>query len=301
MHALTRRRNPLQSRSERVLRDLVVAALTVFFTVFFFLPIMMALAGSFHQWNPLKGQYLFNGLDNWRMALTSPLFWRSMGNTVWFSAVAVAARVLLGLLLASALYSRLVRMKSLFRTLYYLPTITPMVAVAFVWKFMYQPQFGLLNQLLGVKINWLFDARYAMSAILLLTVWKDFGYAVVILLGGMYSLPQDCFEAAEIDGAGAWQRFRRVTLPLLRPTILFIVITSLISYFQTYIPVMVLTEGGPGTQTYLASYIVYDQAFVKYNFGYASAISFVLFLIIAALTLVSFRLSGTKGEGGLGA
>lgn len=301
MHALTRRRNPLQSRSERVLRNLVVAALTVFFTVFFFLPIIMALAGSFHQWNPLKGQYLFNGLENWRMALTSSLFWRSMGNTVWFSAVAVAARVLLGLLLASALYSRLVRAKSLFRTLYYLPTITPMVAVAFVWKFMYQPQFGLLNQLLGVKINWLFDARYAMSAILLLTVWKDFGYAVVILLGGMYSLPQDCFEAAEIDGAGAWQRFRRVTLPLLRPTILFIVITSLISYFQTYIPVMVLTEGGPGTQTYLASYIVYDQAFVKYNFGYASAISFVLFLIIAALTLVSFRLSGAKGEGGLGA
>lgn len=301
MRALTRKHSPLQSRSERVLRNLVVAALAVFFTVFFFAPILMALAGSFHQWNPLKGQYIFNGLENWRMALTSSLFWRSMGNTVWFAAVAVAARVLLGLVLASALYSRLVRAKSLFRTLYYLPTITPMVAVAFVWKFMYQPQFGLLNQLLGVKINWLFDARYAMSAILFLTVWKDFGYAVVILLGGMYSLPQDCFEAAQIDGAGAWQRFRRVTLPLLRPTILFIVITSLISYFQTYIPVMVLTEGGPGTQTYLASYIVYDQAFVKYNFGYASAISFVLFLIIAALTLASFRLSGTKGEGGLGA
>jgi multiple sugar transport system permease protein len=133
-----------------------------------------------------------------------------------------------------------------------------------------------------------------MIAILLLTIWKDFGYAVVILLGGMYSLPLDCYEAAEIDGASALQRFRYMTLPLLKPTILFIVITSLISYFQTYIPVMVLTQGGPGTQTYLASYIIYDQAFVKYNFGYASAISFVLFLIIAALTAVSFKVSGSR-------
>ena len=194
--------------------------------------------------------------------------------------------------LALALYTRLIRHRSLYRTLYYLPTITPMVAVAFVWKFMYDPQFGLLNQVLGTKINWLFDARYAMSAILLLTVWKDFGYAVVILLGGLYSLPADCYEAAEMDGASATQRFAFLTLPLLKPTMVFIVITSLISYFQTYIPVMVLTQGGPGTKTYLASYIIYDQAFVKYNFGYASAISFILFVIIAALTALSFRFSG---------
>ena len=292
MNALTRRTHPLRSRSEVVLRNIVVAALIAFFIAFFFAPILMAFLGSFHLWNPLKGQYRWNGLANWQMAFASGLFWRSMGNTLWFSAVAVAARVVIGLLLASALHSKLVKWKPLFRTLYYLPTITPMVAVALVWKFMYQPQFGLINQLLGTKINWLFDARYAMSAILLLTIWKDFGYAVVILLGGMYSLPQDCFEAAQIDGATAWQRFRFVTLPLLRPTVLFIVITSLISYFQTYIPVMVLTGGGPGTKTYLASYIIFDQAFVKYNFGYSSAISFVLFLIIALLTALSFRVSG---------
>lgn len=291
MNALIRK-HPLRSRSEAVLRNLVVVALIAFFVTFFFAPILMAFVGSFHLWNPLKGQYQWNGLTNWQMVLTNSLFWRAMGNTVWFSVVAVAARVLIGLLLASALHAKLVKWKSLFRTLYYLPTITPMVAVAFVWKFMYQPQFGLLNQILNTKINWLFDARYAMSAILFLTIWKDFGYAVVILLGGLYSLPTDCLEAAEIDGASAWQRFRAVTLPLLRPTILFIVITSLISYFQTYIPVMVLTQGGPGTQTYLASYIIYDQAFVKYNFGYSSAISFVLFLIIAMLTVVSFRVSG---------
>ncbi len=294
MGTAARRANPLRSRSEAVLRNLVVAALVAFFAVFFLIPIVMAFVGSFHLWNPLKGQFRFTGLKNWQMVLESSLFWRSMGNTVLFAAVAVAARVVLGLLIASGLYSKLVRHKALFRTLYYLPTITPMVAVAFVWKFMYDPQFGLLNQLLGTEINWLFDARYAMAAILILTIWKDFGYAVVILLGGMHSLPADCYEAAEIDGANAWQRFWTMTLPLLKPTVVFIVITSLISYFQTYIPVMVLTQGGPGTKTYLASYIIYDQAFVKYNFGYASAISFVLFLIIAALTALSFRASGAR-------
>lgn len=288
---------PLQSRSEHILRNTVVVFLIVFFITFFFAPILIALVGSFHLWNPLKGLFKFNGLANWTTAFHSSLFWRSMINTAYYCAVAVAARVVIGMALASALFSKLTVKKSLFRTLYYLPTITPMIAVAFVWKFMFQPQFGLLNQVLGTQINWLFDSRYAMSAILLLTIWKDFGYAVVILLGGMYALPADCYEAAEIDGASGTQRFLYITLPLLKPTTFFLVITSLIAYFQNYIPVMVLTEGGPGTATYVASYIIYDQAFVKYNFGYSSAISFILFLIIALLTLLSFRTNGMLDKG----
>ena len=289
-------KSPLQSRSEKLLRSIVVSALVIFFVTFFIIPIIMVLVGSFYQWNPLKSQFNFLGLDNWQRVFTNELFWRSMGNTVFFAAVSTVFRVVLGLALASALFSRLIKHKSLYRVLYYLPTITPLVAVAFVWKFIFDPRIGLLNQMMGTNVNWLFDSRYAMIAILILTIWKDFGYAVIILLGGMYSLPQDCYEAAEIDGAGAWQRFRRLTLPLLKPTILFIVITSLISYFQTYIPVMVLTQGGPGTQTYLASYLIYDQAFVKYNFGYASALSFVLFMFIALLTGLSFKVSGTSDQ-----
>lgn len=289
-------KSPLQSRSEKLLRSIVVSALVGFFVTFFIIPIIMVLVGSFYQWNPLKSQFNFLGLDNWQRVFTNELFWRSMGNTVFFAAVSTVFRVVLGLALASALFSRLIKHKSLYRVLYYLPTITPLVAVAFVWKFIFDPRIGLLNQMMGTNVNWLFDSRYAMIAILILTIWKDFGYAVIILLGGMYSLPQDCYEAAEIDGAGAWQRFRCLTLPLLKPTILFIVITSLISYFQTYIPVMVLTQGGPGTQTYLASYLIYDQAFVKYNFGYASALSFVLFMFIALLTGLSFKVSGTSDQ-----
>ena len=252
----------------------------------------MAFFGSFHQWNPLKMQFNYLGLENWKRVFTSDLFWQSMSNTVLFAAVATTFRIILGLALANALYSKLIKHKSLYRTLYYLPTITPMVAVAFVWKFIFNPQFGLLNTLLNSDINWLFDGKYALIAIMILTIWKDFGFAVIIFLGGMYSLPKDCYEAAAIDGAGAWQCFVKLTLPLLKPTIVFIVITSMISYFQTYIPVMVLTKGGPGTQTFLASYLIFDEAFVKYNFGYASALSFILFIFVAVLTGISFKMAG---------
>jgi multiple sugar transport system permease protein len=127
---------------------------------------------------------------------------------------------------------------------------------------------------------------------MLLTIWKDFGYAVVIFLGGIYALPKDCHEAAEIDGAGSWYRFWKVTLPMLKPITIFIAITSIISYFQTYIPVMVLTQGGPGTRTYLSAYLIFEQAFVKYNFGYASVMAFTLFIFIAVFTSVSFKITG---------
>lgn len=289
-------RKTLRSRSEIVLRNTVCTALLVFFVVFYIFPIFSVLFGSFHKWNPLKGTFKFTGLDNWNKVFHSDLFWKSMGNTFGFAMVATIFRVVLGLALSSALYSKLTKCKGLFRVIYYLPTITPLVAVTFVWKFIFDPQIGLLDQILGMDINWLFDSRYAMIAILLLTIWKDFGYAVIIFLGAMCSLPQDCFESAEIDGADSWQRFRFLTLPLLKPTVLFIVITSLISYFQSYIPVMVLTQGGPGTATYLAPYLIFNEAFSKYNFGYASALSFVLFVFIAALTWLSFRVSGNDEQ-----
>ena len=288
--------NPAQSKSEIMMRNIVVIALVVFFLVFFILPIIAVLFGSFYRWNPLKNQMIYLGIDNWKKVFSSDLFWLSMKNTFGFAAVATIFRILIGLGLASAIFSKLIKHKSLYRVLFYLPTITPLVAVTFVWKFIFDPQIGILDQILKSDINWLFDGRYAMIAILILTIWKDFGYAVILLLGAMYSLPEECYEAAETDGATAWQRFVYVTLPLLRPTLFFIVITSLISYFQTYIPVMVLTGGGPGTQTYLASYLIYQEAFSKYNFGYASALSFALFVFIAILTAISFKLS-EKTEG----
>lgn len=286
--------HPLQSKSEIILRNIVVTAMVVFFTVFLIVPIGIAFAGSFHEWNPLSGTYRFLGLENYIDVFTSELFGKSLLNTVIFSVVVIIFRVGLGLGIAYAIYSTLVKHKSFFRAVYYMPVVTPMVAVAFVWKFMYNPQIGTINQIFGLDVNWLMNPKTALLAVMIMTIWKDFGYAVVMYMAGLYSLPTDALEAAKVDGASAWQTFRYITFPLLKPMTLFVTITSIISYIQAYVQILIMTEGGPGTSTYLASYIIYDEAFVKYNFGYASALSFVLFVFTAFFTWLSFRVSGKE-------
>ena len=286
--------HPLQSKSEIILRNIVVTVMVIYFTIFLVVPIGIAFAGSFHEWNPLSGTYNFLGLANYIEVFTSGLFGKSMLNTLIFSVVVIFFRVGLGLAIAYAIYSTLVKHKSFFRAVYYMPVVTPMVAVAFVWKFMYNPQIGTINQIFGLDVNWLMDPKTALLAVMIMTIWKDFGYAVVMYMAGLYSLPADALEAAKVDGASAWQTFRYITLPLLKPMTLFVVITSIISYIQAYVQILIMTEGGPGTATYLASYIIYDEAFVKYNFVYASALSFVLFVITAVFTWLSFRVSGTE-------
>ena len=287
-----RKTNPLQSKSEILLRNITVTGMLLFYMVFLLVPIGIAFAGSFHEWNPLSGIYRFNGIENYVSVFTSALFGKSMLNTLIFSVVVIFFRVGLGLAIAIAIYSNLIKHKSFFRAIYYMPVVTPMVAVAFVWKFLYNPQIGAINQILGLDINWLMNPKTALLAIMIMTLWKDFGYAVVMFMAGLYSLPSDAMEAARVDGASSWQTFKYLTLPLLKPMTLFVVITSIISYIQAYVQVLILTEGGPGTATYLSSYIIYNEAFVKYNFGYASAMSFVLFVITAVFTWLSFRVSG---------
>lgn len=287
-----RKTSPLQSKSEILLRNITVTGMILFYTVFLLVPIGIAFAGSFHEWNPLSGIYRFNGIENYVSVFTSALFGKSMLNTPIFSVVVIFFRVGLGLAIAIAIYSNLIKHKSFFRAIYYMPVVTPMVAVAFVWKFLYNPQIGAINQILGLDINWLMNPKTALLAIMIMTIWKDFGYAVVMFMAGLYSLPSDAMEAARVDGASSWQTFKYLTLPLLKPMTLFVVITSIISYIQAYVQVLILTEGGPGTATYLSSYIIYNEAFVKYNFGYASAMSFVLFVITAVFTWLSFRVSG---------
>ena len=287
-----RKTSPLQSKSEILLRNITVTGMILFYTVFLLVPIGIAFAGSFHEWNPLSGIYRFNGIENYVSVFTSALFGKSMLNTLIFSVVVIFFRVGLCLAIAIAIYSNLIKHKSFFRAIYYMPVVTPMVAVAFVWKFLYNPQIGAINQILGLDINWLMNPKTALLAIMIMTIWKDFGYAVVMFMAGLYSLPSDAMEAARVDGASSWQTFKYLTLPLLKPMTLFVVITSIISYIQAYVQVLILTEGGPGTATYLSSYIIYNEAFVKYNFGYASAMSFVLFVITAVFTWLSFRVSG---------
>jgi multiple sugar transport system permease protein len=286
------RRGTPAARGERPLRLVVVTTIIVAILALVAWPIVAALLGSLHDWNPLNGTYRWVGLANYDRLFADPVFWTSSVNTVVFMVAAIVGRVGLGIALAYAVYSRLTKAKTLFRTLFYLPTVTPLVAVAYVWRLMYNPQFGALNSIFGLDVNWLYDSRFALPAVMVMTIWKDFGYAVILYLAGLYSLPADVLEAAEVDGAGAWSRFRRVIWPMLRPTTLFVVVTSMIGYLQAFVQVFVLTAGGPGDSTSLISYLIYQQAFVKYDFGYASAAAFVLFLGTAVLTLLAFRVRG---------
>lgn len=288
---MLKKRKPLQSKSEVILRNIVITFLVIYMLIFLVIPVVIAFVGSFHIWNPLNGTFKWTGLNNYIRMFRYPTFWKSMENTVVFCAVVVFFRVLIGLALAYAITSKLMKHKTFFRTIFYMPTVTPLVAVAYVWKIMYNPQFGLVDHIFGLDINWLYDSKYALAAVMVMTIWKDFGYAVILFMSGLMSIPTDYYEASGIDGAGAWQTFRYITLPLLKPTMVFVVITSLISYLQAYVPVMIMTKGGPGTSTYLSSYLVYDQAFVKYNFGFASAIAFVILIFTAVLTVISFKVT----------
>lgn len=277
------------------LKNIVVAGLIIFYAVFLVIPIIMAFVGSFHKWNPLKGDFIYTGFENYTRVFTNDLFWSSLSNTLIFTIVVIFFRIVIGLGIALILYSSIVKGKTFFRAAFYMPVVTPLVAVSFVWVWMYNPQMGLINQILGTNLNWLLNKDTALGSVIAMTIWKDYGYAVVLFLAGLYGLPKDCYEAAEIDGASGLSLFRYITLPLLKPMTLFVVITSIISYLQTYIQILVMTEGGPGTSTYVTSYLIFDEAFVKYNFGYASAISFVMFIVIAILTVFAFKISSDKG------
>lgn len=275
-------------------KNTTMLLLVIYLAIFLVYPIYKAFAGSFHDWNPLIDKYDFVGLQNFKDVLADKLFWSSISNTFIFSFFAIVFRVVIGLGLALMIYSKMTKVKSFFQGMFYMPTITPLVAVSFVWMWLYNPQFGLINKVFGLDINWLNNSHYALPAIIIMTIWKDFGYATVIFIGGLMSLPDDVYEAASIDGASKWQQFRSITWPLLKPTTLFVVITSLITYLQTYIQILIMTDGGPGTSTYVISYLIYDEAFVNYNFGTASAMSIILFVMIALLTAIMFKVTGER-------
>lgn len=278
------------------LKNITVFLLIIYFAIFLIYPIYRAFAGSLHDWNPLIDKYDWVGLENFKTVLSSSLFWKSIKNTFVFAFFSVIFRVVLGLGLAMLLYSKLARFKTFFRGMFYMPTITPLVAVSFVWMWMFNPQFGLINKVFHLDINWLKDTTWALPAVIIMTIWKDFGYATVIFLGGLMGLPEEVFEAADIDGASRWQRFINITWPLLKPTTLFVVITSLITYLQAYVQILIMTEGGPGTSTFVISYLIFDEAFVKYNFGTASAMAIILFVIIGILTILMFKLTGERKQ-----
>ena len=260
---------------------------------FFFVPVAASLLLSFTDFDVYAvarpDRLRFVALGNYARLLGEPRFWTALGNTAYFVVVGGPLSVGVSLGAALLLEAKLARWKGFFRTVFFLPVVTTLVAVAVVWRYLYHPRHGLLNLLLGLAgihpIDWLGDPRWAMPAIILLAVWKNFGFNMVIFIAGLQSIPERLYEAARLDGASAWQQFRRVTLPMLAPTFLFVAVVTMIGYFQLFAEPYVMTQGGPANSTLSVVLLMYEEGFRWWNMGYGAAVAFVLFAIILSLTL----------------
>jgi len=262
-------------------------ALTVLVATFF-LPIAGSLLLSFTDFDI----YAIGRLDNFRVIgprnyttlVASPLFWLALKNTLYFVLVGGPVSLLVALGAALLVNAKLVRFKSFFRTVYFAPFVTTLVAVAIVWRYLYHPTYGILNYALGAvgiaPVDWLGDPRWAMPAIIVMAVWKNFGYNMLILIAGLQAIPEELYEAALLDGAGAWGRFRHVTLPMLSPTLVFVGLITMIGYFQVFAEPYVMTAGGPLRSTTTMVLLMYEEGFRWWRMGYAAAIAFVLFVLI---------------------
>ncbi len=260
--------------------------------VFFALPVLAAFALSFTDFDlyaltDLKN-LRFVGLGNYLRLLSTPLFWKALGNTAWFVALGVPLSLATSLGAALLVHSRLARCPALFRTAFFAPVVTTLVAVAVVWRYLFHTRYGLLNWLLGHvglgPVDWLADPHWSMPSIVILAVWKNFGYNMIILVAALQAIPEELHEAARLDGASWWQEFRHVTLPLLQPTLVLVGIMTVAGYFQLFAEPYVMTQGGPLQSTTSVLYFMYDEGFKWWNLGAASAVAFVLFAIVLAVT-----------------
>jgi multiple sugar transport system permease protein len=262
--------------------------------VFFFLPVLAGFALSFTDFDIYTladlGNLRFVGLANYIELLQTPLFWRALLNTLYFVAVGVPLSIAASLGAALLLNSPLARFKPFFRTALFAPVVTTLVAVAIVWRYLLHTRTGLINYgLAGLglePVDWLGDPHWAMPAIILFAVWKNFGYNMIIFLAGLQSIPNDQYEAARIDGASALQQLRYVTLPALAPVILLVSVLTMAGYFQLFAEPYVMTQGGPLQSTVSVLYFMYEEGFKWWNLGFASAIAFMLFVLMFAVTVL---------------
>jgi multiple sugar transport system permease protein len=275
---------------------LAPAMISIF--VFFFIPVIAAFIISFTDFDIYSlGNYAnlrFIGLKNYSDLLSNELFWISLKNTFYFVIVASPLSIAVSLGAALILNSKLVKLKGLFRLSYFIPVVTTLVAVAIVWRFIYHPRFGMLNYLLsfiGINpIDWLGDPFWAMPSIILMSIWKNFGYNMIIFIAGLQNIPEHLYEAAILEGANGWQRFKKITLPMLAPTTIFISVITMIGNFQLFAEPYVMTQGGPLNKTLSVVQYMYQEGFRWWNIGYSASIAFVLFLIIFAGTMLQLKI-----------
>lgn len=272
------------------------------FAIFAFAPVGIVLWLSLHRYNQLAPVAPFIGTTNFQYAFTTdPFFVNSLVVTLKYALVAVPLNLLIALPIAIGL-NQVTRLRAVFRSAFFLPTVASAVAVSLIWRYVYEPQAGALNAALAAlglpQPSWLADPATALWAILVTAVWQDLGYNILILLAGLQTIPDDFYDASKVDGAGAWPRFVDITLPLLGRTLLLVSVLTMISYLQqfTYVNVMPNQPGNPIHTTETLVLYIYTKAFSTMQLGYAAAISVMLMAIILAITLAQFRLLRTRWE-----
>jgi len=279
---------------------LAIIPLIAFYMIWLIFPMVYSFVMSFYNWNPLRREQEFLRLANYHEVFFKDLvFWEALKNTAYYALVTVPVGTVLALLVAIMINS-LPKHIPFFRMTYFLPVVTSMVAVSIVWRWLYQPRFGFINALLGFvasslglqisEIRFLTNPRLAMLSVMAMSMWKGIGYTIILFMAGLDAIPRTYYEAAQIDGASRWPIFRHIMLPLLRPTMVFILVTGLIGAFQVFTQMYVMTQGGPINATRTIVYLLYDKAFQVYRFGYASALAFILFAIVLVLSVVQLRL-----------
>jgi multiple sugar transport system permease protein len=270
--------------------------------VFFALPVLAGLALSFTDFDIYAladtRNLRFVGLDNYLTLLRTPLFWQALGNTLYFVVIGVPLSIGLSLGAALLLHARAARFTPFFRTALFAPVVTTLVAVAVVWRYLFQTRYGMVNHALAnfgiAPLDWLGDPHLAMPTIILLAVWKNFGYNMVIFLANLQAVPEEVYEAARIDGASTFQQLLYITLPILRPTLVLVGILTTAGYFQLFAEPYVMTQGGPLRSTVSVLYFMYEEGFKWWNFGTASTVAVLLFGLMFAVTWTLMRVSRSE-------
>jgi multiple sugar transport system permease protein len=282
---------------------LFVAPALAAIALFLFVPVFASLLLSFTDFDIYAVADLrrlrFVGVANYQTLLTEPLFWQALRNTLYYVAVGGPLSVAASLAAALLVNARLARFRPLFRTALFLPVVTTLVAIAVVWRYLYHPRVGLFNHLLAAfgvaPIDWLGDPAWAMPSIIIMSIWKNFGFNMVIFVAGLQAIPGRLYEAASLDGAGPWRQFRYVTIPMLAPTALFVAVMTMIGGFQLFAEPYVMTQGGPSNRTLSVVLLMFQEGFRFWNMGYAAAIAFVLFAILLAGTVLQWKLRPQRG------
>ncbi|PAE25921.1 sugar ABC transporter permease [Bacillus sp. 7894-2] len=267
------------------------------FSLFLFFPVLFAFFMSFHQWGMI-GTPEFVGVENYVRLFKDPLFWISIKNTLIFS-LSVPLKVAIALFIA-VLLNQKIRGLGFYRAAFFFPVVLSMVVVGLVWQWMFSPSYGFINYVLeklGLPLqNMLIDSDQAMIVLIIVSIWKGLGSNLLLFLAGLQAIPSSVYEAAEIDGANSWQKFWHITVQLLKPTTLFVLIITLIGSFKIFDLAYVITGGGPGTSTMVLVHYIYQEAFQRFDMGYASAAAYVFFIILFILTLVQMRVFKSDSE-----